>query len=53
MAEFFHMGGYAVFVWSSYGATAGLMILLVVMAARRHKKALDDVKRRAKHELTK
>ena len=30
MQEFFHMGGYAVYVWSSYGVVAVVLIGLVV-----------------------
>ena len=35
MAEFFAMGGYAVYVWGSYGVTALLMITEVVLLVRR------------------
>lgn len=30
MNEFFHMGGYAVYVWSAYGMTALLLLGLIV-----------------------
>ena len=30
MAEFFHMGGYAVYVWSAYGIVAAVLIGLTV-----------------------
>lgn len=30
MAEFFHMGGYAIFVWSAYGIVAAVLIGLTV-----------------------
>ena len=30
MNEFFHMGGYAVYVWSAYGVTALLLLGLIV-----------------------
>lgn len=45
MAEFFHMGGYAPYVWSAYG------ICLVVMAANAIYpviKARDTLKRLAR-----
>lgn len=29
MNEFFHMGGYAFFVWSAYGAAAVVIALLI------------------------
>ncbi len=37
MAEFFHMGGYALYVWGSFAATALLMIAeqLIVRGQRR------------------
>lgn len=30
MSEFFHMGGYAVYVWSAYGVSAVILIALTV-----------------------
>jgi heme exporter protein D len=30
MSEFFHMGGYAVYVWTAYGTTALLLLALIV-----------------------
>lgn len=30
MSEFFQMGGYAFYIWSAYGVTAGLLIGFVV-----------------------
>lgn len=35
MSEFFYMGGYAFYVWSSYGLTAIIMIANVIFAYRR------------------
>lgn len=32
MTEFFHMGGYAAFVWPAWGLTALVMIGLVVIS---------------------
>lgn len=29
MAEFFHMGGYAAYVWTSYGLAAAVILALV------------------------
>lgn len=34
-SEFFHMGGYALYVWSAYGFAALVLILNWVAAARR------------------
>jgi len=47
MAEFFAMGGYAPYVWSSFGLTAVVLIVNVVAARRRLKKSLQDAGRRA------
>jgi len=30
MSEFFHMGGYAVYVWTAYGTTVLLLLALIV-----------------------
>jgi len=35
MQEFFAMGGYAFYVWGSFGVTAVLMILEVILLRRR------------------
>jgi len=45
MAEFFNMGGYALYVWGSFGATALLMIAEPVLLSRRRKSALQNVAR--------
>ena len=39
MSEFLAMGGYAFFVWGSYGVTFALLALEVVLLARRQKRA--------------
>jgi heme exporter protein D len=38
-AEFFAMGGYGVYVWSSFGVTALLLILEIAGLARRRRAA--------------
>lgn len=35
MSEFFAMGGYATFVWWSYGITAAVLIGLAIVAIQR------------------
>jgi heme exporter protein D len=43
--EFLAMGGYALYVWGSYGMTALLVAIeLVALRARRHR-AMDDLRR--------
>ena len=45
MAEFFHMGGYAAFIWPAYGLSLFVLSVLTVMSLRAFKatKALADV----------
>ncbi|MCA1806140.1 MAG: heme exporter protein CcmD [Xanthomonadaceae bacterium] len=45
MLEFFSMGGYALYVWGSYGAAA-LLILVEVYLAIHNRKALVGQLRR-------
>jgi heme exporter protein D len=40
--NFFHMGGYGLYVWGSYGVTAVLMVIEPLLAARRRRHALRD-----------
>jgi len=35
MSEYFAMGGYAAFVWPSYGVAAILLVVLFLLSARR------------------
>ena len=41
-SDFFAMGGYGVYVWGSYIATALLMGLEPWLAARRQRRAIDQ-----------
>lgn len=40
--QFFEMGGYALYVWGSYGITALLLAVEVMMVRGRRKRALTD-----------
>lgn len=40
VAAFLAMGGYAGFVWGSYGVTAACMVLEIVLLTARHRAAL-------------
>ena len=42
-SAFLDMGGYAFYVWLSFGVTFGAMILLVVLSFRQHKGLLKSV----------
>lgn len=49
-SEFFDMGGYAFFVWSSYGLTFLVIVLNIVMPIMHRKKVISRVKRAIKRE---
>ncbi|MGB0383019.1 MAG: heme exporter protein CcmD [Alphaproteobacteria bacterium] len=38
MSEFLHMGGYALYVWLSYGVVVCSLIVLAIMSWRQYKK---------------
>jgi heme exporter protein D len=46
MSEFLHMGGYAAFVWPSFGLAAGVLLWNVVSAHRLHAAARERATRR-------
>lgn len=48
MTEFLNMGGYALYVWSSFGLTAVFLLLNVVLARAALRKARLNALRRIK-----
>ncbi|MBO0615320.1 heme exporter protein CcmD [Thiothrix fructosivorans] len=40
MAEFFHMGGYALYVWTSFGIAAVVLLLNIVLPLQQHREVL-------------
>ena len=46
--EFLNMGGYALYVWGSFGATALLMIIEPFLVKRHRKNVLKRVSRLAR-----
>jgi heme exporter protein D len=46
MSEFLHMGGYARFVWPSYGLTLAIVALNIVWARRSLARASIEARRR-------
>ena len=44
--QFFHMGGYAVYVWPSYALTLVLVIANWVAPIRREQRLLREIARR-------
>ena len=45
MANFFAMGGYAVYVWPAYGATALVITVAAVLTLRAHRRAKNAARR--------
>lgn len=50
MSEFFNMGGYAFYVWLSYGSTALLLVLLAIAGHQRHKDVIRKIVQRQQRE---
>ncbi len=49
-AEFFHMGGYALYVWPVYIVTAVILIANVVIPFRAERRILRDIARNLRRE---
>ena len=43
LEEFFHMGGYAVYVWSSYALTLVVMLFIFIQPIMARKQILKDL----------
>jgi len=52
-SEFIHMGGYAMFVWGSYGVTAIFMIGEVVLLSQRRRTLVQRLGRLIRANLAK
>lgn len=48
VSEFFAMGGYAVYVWGSFGATALVMAIEMALIRARRRELLEELR----NELT-
>ncbi len=46
MSEFFHMGGYAFYVWTSYAIALVVLLLNVLAPMRRRRNLLAAIARR-------
>ena len=46
--EFLDMGGYAFYVWTSYGITLAILLANVIGPARQRRKLLADIARAAR-----
>ena len=49
-AEFFAMGGYALYVWLSFGACAVAMLVEPLLVRRRHSLILRSLRRKVQAE---
>lgn len=50
-AEFFAMGGYALYVWGSFGVCAALMIMEPILVKQRQSSILRILRRERQAEL--
>mgnify|MGYP001813221234 FL=1 len=46
--DFLHMGGYAFYVWTSYGIALFVLLINVILPLRQRKKILDGIARAAR-----
>ena len=46
-SDFWAMGGYALYVWGSFGLTFALMALEVVLAAQRQRRVMAQLREQA------
>lgn len=49
-SEFFHMGGYAFFVWTSYTLTLIIVLANIISPILQRKKIIARIKRAVKRE---
>jgi len=50
LTEFLHMGGYAFYVWTSYGIALVVLVANVLVPMRQRRKLLTDIARRLRRE---
>ena len=50
MHEFFHMGGYALYVWSTYGLAFIVLVLNIIIPLRREKQLLKSIAAKTKRK---
>jgi heme exporter protein D len=50
LKQFFYMGGYAFYVWSSFGVTFIVLLLSVILPWQRHRLVLNQLKRKLRRE---
>lgn len=47
---FLDMGGYGFYVWLSFGVSAFLLVLLVIVSQQQHKKVIQHIHSRQRRE---
>ena len=52
-SEFFNMGGYAFYVWTSYGLTFAVLVLNIVQPLMQRKQTISRVRRAIRREAMK
>jgi heme exporter protein D len=52
LSEFFHMGGYATFVWSSYALALVVLVLNWWLPLQQHKQNMKKLKRQYRSNKT-
>ena len=50
VSDFLNMGGYAFYVWLSYGITRGSIVMLILLSARRKQTVLKEIAKQASRE---
>jgi len=50
LGAFFHMGGYAFYVWTAYGLALAVLLLNLIFATRRKNQVLRNVTRLLRQE---
>jgi len=52
VSEFFAMGGYALYVWGSFGLTAAVMIIEVLTVRKQRHDILRNLRQELQSEIT-
>ena len=52
VSDFFNMGGYAFYVWGSFGLTAALMVLEMLLIRSQRRELLRDLRNELLSERT-
>ena len=50
MHDFFHMGGYALYVWSTYGLAFIVLILNIIIPLHKEKQLLKSIAKKTKRK---